>query len=254
VTCHDGFTVNDLVSYERKHNEANREGNRDGTDDNRSWNCGVEGPTDDPAVEKLRNRQVKNLLTVTLLSVGMPMLLMGDEMRRTQLGNNNAYCQDNETSWLDWSRLARHADVHRFVSLLNARRLLRDMEHERRRDTLHELIQGAIKAWHGVKLDQPDWRDISHTLALTAEMRRERLLVHLILNAYREPLDFELPPVDSETGWRRWIDTSLDSPDDIVPWQTAPPVPQRAYRTAAHSVVVLFATTGSEQPRSGGQR
>ena len=105
VTCHDGFTLNDLVSYDRKHNEANGEDNRDGANDNRSWNCGVEGPTDDPAVEALRNRQVKNFLTVTLLSLGMPMILMGDEVRRSQSGNNNAYCQDNETSWLDWTLL-----------------------------------------------------------------------------------------------------------------------------------------------------
>ena len=103
VTCHDGFTLNDLVSYDRKHNEANGEDNRDGANDNRSWNCGVEGPTDDPAIEQLRNRQVKNFLTVTLLSLGMPMILMGDEVRRTQRGNNNAYCQDNEISWFDWT-------------------------------------------------------------------------------------------------------------------------------------------------------
>ena len=112
VTCHDGFTLNDLVSYNQKHNEANGEENRDGANDNRSWNCGVEGPTDDPAVEKLRNRQVKNFLTATLLSLGMPMILMGDEVRRTQRGNNNAYCQDNETSWFDWTLQAKHADVH----------------------------------------------------------------------------------------------------------------------------------------------
>jgi glycogen operon protein len=128
VTCHDGFTLNDLVSYNQKHNdnqkhnEANGEGNRDGANDNRSWNCGVEGASDDPAVEKLRNRQVKNFLTITMLSAGVPMILMGDEARRTQFGNNNAYCQDNETSWFDWDLLAKHADVHRFVTLLNARR------------------------------------------------------------------------------------------------------------------------------------
>jgi glycogen operon protein len=122
VTCHDGFTLNDLVSYNQKHNETNGEGNRDGANDNRSWNCGVEGASDDPAVEKLRNRQVKNFLTITMLSAGVPMILMGDEARRTQFGNNNAYCQDNETSWFDWDLLAKHADVHRFVTLLNARR------------------------------------------------------------------------------------------------------------------------------------
>ena len=103
VTCHDGFTLNDLVSYNEKHNEANGEANRDGANDNRSWNCGVEGPSDDPAIEKLRNRQVKNFLTATMLSLGVPMIVMGDEMRRTQGGNNNAYCQDNETSWFDWT-------------------------------------------------------------------------------------------------------------------------------------------------------
>ena len=157
VTCHDGFTLNDLVSYDQKHNEENGEGNRDGADDNRSWNCGVEGPSDDPAVEALRNRQVKNFLTLTMLSLGMPMILMGDEMRRTQSGNNNAYCQDNEISWLDWTLLSKHADVHRFVRLLIARRLLRGIEHERRRISLNQFLRDAKHAWHGVKLNQPDW-------------------------------------------------------------------------------------------------
>jgi glycogen operon protein len=246
VTCHDGFALNDLVSYERKHNEANGEGNRDGADDNRSWNCGVEGPTEDPAVERIRNRQVKNLLTVTLLSIGMPMILMGDEVRRTQAGNNNAYSQDNETSWFDWTLLAKHADVHRFVTLLNARRLLRDVAHERRRLSLNQLIRQAQKAWHGVKLHQPDWSPWSHSVAFSTELRQEGLLVHFILNAYREPLDFELPPAGDggSQPWRRWIDTALDSPHDIVPWETAPPVPGPTYRAGAHSVVVLFASTG----------
>ena len=149
-----------------------------------------------PAVEKLRNRQVKNLLTVTLLSLGMPMILMGDEVRRTQHGNNNAYCQDNETSWFDWTLVAKHADVHRFVTLLNARRLLRDVEHERQRVSLNQLLRAANKAWHGVTLNQPDWRACSHSIAFTASIREEQLLFHLILNAYWEPLDFELPPLD----------------------------------------------------------
>jgi glycogen operon protein len=246
VTCHDGFTLNDLVSYEGKHNETNGEDNRDGANDNRSWNCGVEGPTDDPAVEQLRNRQVKNFLTVTLLSLGVPMLLMGDEVRRSQSGNNNAYCQDNETSWFDWGLLARHADLHRFVTLLNARRILRDVEHERHRVSLTEMIRQARKAWHGVKLDQPDWSDHSHSLAFAAELRQEGLSVYLILNAYWEPLPFELPPVgDGGAGaWRRWIDTSLASPHDIVPWRTAPSLSGHIYRAAARSVVVLFGEVG----------
>jgi glycogen operon protein len=243
VTCHDGFTLNDLVSYDQKHNEANNDDNRDGSNDNFSWNCGVEGPTDDPAVEKLRNRQVKNFLTVTMLSVGMPMILMGDEVRRTQLGNNNAYCHDNEHNWFDWTLLTTHADVHRFVTLLIARRLLRDVEHERQRLTLNQLLRQAKRSWHGVKLDQPDWGDCSHSIAFGAEMRKENMIFHLILNAYWGPLDFELPPVDNgrENPWHRWIDTALDAPYDIVEWQKAPSIPGYTYRAEARSVVVLYA-------------
>lgn len=241
VTCHDGFTLNDLVSYNQKHNEANLEDNRDGSDDNRSWNCGVEGPSDDPEVEKLRNRQVKSLLTVTLLSLGMPMILMGDEVRRTQLGNNNAYCQDNELSWFDWGLLKKHADVHRFVSHLVARRLLLDEDRKDRRATLNQMLQSANIAWHGVKLNEPDWNDFSHSLAVSAEMRSERLLLHLMMNAYWKPLDFELPPAlhPRKNPWRRWIDTGLDSPDDIVDWTNTPAVKGMKYRAQPHSVVVL---------------
>ena len=242
VTCHDGFTLNDLVSYNRKHNEENGEGNRDGADDNRSWNCGVEGPSSDPEVETLRNQQVKNFLTITMLSLGVPMILAGDEVRRTQRGNNNAYSQDNDISWLDWSLLSRHADVHRFVRLLIARRLMRDVKYERQRASLVKFIRESKHAWHGVKLNQPDWSDDSHTLAFGAELHDERLHFHLILNSYWEPLDFELPPMDN-TGraWRRWIDTALDSPDDIVDWQRAQPVSGPAYRVGPRSVVVLVA-------------
>jgi isoamylase len=242
VTCHDGFTLNDLVSYDRKHNEANHEGNRDGSDDNRSWNCGVEGPTEDPGIEKLRTRQVKNFLTVTLLSVGMPMLLMGDEVRRTQSGNNNAYCQDNEISWFDWTLVSRHADVHRFVSMLNARRVLRDVEHERQRLALNEIIRQADITWHGVKLYQPDWHPSSHSLAFTAKLTMHRVAFHTILNAYWEPLEFELPSVADGiyAPWRRWIDTFLDSPDDIVDWDAAPVVSGHRYRAEPRSMAVLF--------------
>ena len=243
VTCHDGFSLNDLVSYNGKHNEANGEDNRDGANDNKSWNCGVEGSTDDPTVERLRNRQVKNFLTVTLLSLGMPMILMGDEARRTQGGNNNAYCLDDETNWFDWTLLQKYADVRRFVTLLNARRLLRDVEREHQRMSLPHLIRQANKAWHGVKLNQPDWSPNSHSIAFTVEDRKEKLLNHFILNAYWEPIEFELPPVQNggDDIWYRWIDTALDSPQDIVPWETAPAVSGYTYRTEARSVVVLFA-------------
>jgi isoamylase len=240
VTCHDGFTLNDLVSYDVKHNEANGEDNRDGANDNRSWNCGVEGPAGDPAVEKLRNRQIKNFLAVTMLSLGIPMIAMGDEARRTQSGNNNAYCHDDVTGWFDWALVEMHADVHRFVSLLTARRVLREVEHERRRVSLNQLIRDASKSWHGVKLGQPDWGDQSHSLAIEAELREEGLRLYVILNAYWEALEFELPTA-SESAWRRWVDTALDSPHDIVPWQTASPVSGRTYPAAARSVVVLLA-------------
>ena len=247
VTCHDGFTLNDLVSYERKHNEANGEQNRDGTDDNRSWNCGVEGPSKDPAIEKLRNRQVKNFLSITLLSLGMPMLLMGDEVRRSQNGNNNAYGQDNEIGWLNWNLVNEHADLLRFTSLLISRRLLRDVSAERERESLSHLIGRATKGWHGVKLNQPDWSDHSHSLALSAEIRQERLLVYLILNAYWESLSFELPLLENRANkkWHRWIDTYLDSPEDIIEWKAAPSVGTHAYTAGPRSVVVLYTQDGN---------
>ncbi|NYF50734.1 glycogen debranching protein GlgX [Tunturiibacter gelidoferens] len=242
VTCHDGFTLNDLVSYERKYNEANGEANRDGGDDNRSWNCGVEGPSADPAIEKLRNKQVKNFLTVTLLALGVPMVLMGDEVRRTQRGNNNAYSQDNEISWFDWGLVDKHAEVHRFLKLLIARRLLRDVEPEADRKSLERFLFDANKTWHGVKVGQPDWSPSSHSLAFSAEIPKEKLMFYIAFNSYWEALEFELPFMNlwTENPWRRWIDTSLDSPADIVDWNAAEPVPSLEYSVAPHSVVVLF--------------
>src|SRR4029450_1676501 len=192
VTCHDGYTLNDLVSYDRKHNDANGEDNRDGTDDNRSWNSGVEGATENPAVEKLRARQVKNFFTVTLLSAGMPMMLMGDEVRRTKHGNNNAYCQDNETSWFDWTLVAERGDLHRFVSLLNNLRVSRNAEHEWHRGPLSGLIRQTHVTWHGVKLYAPDWSDASHSIAFTSRFPSRHMAFHAVLNAYWEPLGFEL--------------------------------------------------------------
>ena len=247
VTCHDCFTLNDLVSYDQKHNQANLEDNRDGSNDNRSWNCGVEGPTEDSAVERLRNQQVKNFFTITMLSLGMPMILMGDEMRRTQGGNNNAYCYDNANNWMDWGLLEKHADVHRFVKLLIARRLLRDAEAEQQRKSLDQLLREARKAWHGVRVEQPDWSDWSHSLALGAELRKQRLLFHLMTNAYWKALDFELPPTDDRGGdpWHCWINTALKSPLDIVEWQKAPAISDDKYRVEARSVVMLFRNLGT---------
>jgi glycogen operon protein len=242
VTCHDGFTLNDLVSYNQKHNEANGEENRDGANCNLSWNCGVEGPTDDPDVERLRNRQMKNFFAIALLSVGAPMLLMGDEARRTQRGNNNAYCQDNEISWFDWSLLQRHPGVHRFVKRLISFRLRRDAADEEGL-SLNELLRRGQAQWHGVKLNQPDWGDHSHSLACTVKSIKGRFRLHLLFNPYWEALEFELPPLGESgaSGWHRWIDTSLDSPDDICELGGAPAVTGATYRVQARSVAVLFA-------------
>ncbi|HYW39564.1 MAG TPA: glycogen debranching protein GlgX [Terriglobales bacterium] len=245
VACHDGFTLNDVVTYSHKYNEENGEDNRDGRDDNRSWNCGVEGPTDDPEIERLRNRQVKNFFTATMLSVGVPMFVMGDEVRRTQRGNNNAYCQDSDTSWFDWSLLSEHADVLRFVKLLIELRVMRDVEHERRRVSLSQVPREVKHAWHGVKLNQPDWSPGSHSLAVSVDLKNEGLLMHVILNSYWEALDFELPVVRNGTeNWRRWIDTALDPPHEICEWNTAVPVQGGTYRAGARSVVVLIAGEG----------
>jgi glycogen operon protein len=241
VTCHDGFTLNDLVSYNAKHNEANGEQNRDGMSDNRSWNCGIEGPSEDPAIESLRNRQVKNFLASTIFALGIPMIGMGDEVRRSQRGNNNAYCQDNDVSWLDWSLLETHRDVHRFATLLNARRLLRSVEPERQRVTLAEMIQRAVKTWHGVRLGQPDWSHDSRSLAFEAVFGQEEFHGYLILNAYWDSLDFALPAVIGAKGpWRRWIDTALDSPQDIVSWAAAEPIAGGSYHAGPRSVVLLY--------------
>lgn len=252
VACHDGFTLNDLVSYNQKHNEANGEQNRDGSDDNRSWNCGVEGPTDDPEVERLRNRQIKNFFAATLMSLGLPMLLMGDEMRRTQHGNNNAYCYDNESNWLDWSLHAKHADVHRFVKLLIARRMLRGLAPEQARMTLSQLIGAGIKGWHGVKLNEPDWGEKSHSVALSAELPHQGMSVYLIFNSYSKALEFELPgPAGAtEVPWRRWIDTSLESPLDIVPWNQASPVSGYRYIAGPRSVVLLWQSISRDDNNS----
>jgi glycogen operon protein len=241
VTCHDGFTLNDLVSYNDKHNEANGENNRDGHNENFSWNHGHEGPTDDPKIEALRNRQVKNLLAITLLSLGTPMLLMGDEVRRTQLGNNNAYCQDNEISWFDWSLVEKHADILRFVQRLIHVRLNLDVLRGDSSASLTEFLHQAKIQWHGVTLNRPDWKDGSHSLAMTMQCLRETCAFHFMLNMYWEALTFELPlPAGGPSArWRRVLDTYLPSPDDICEQESAPPVNAAKYKVGPRSVVVL---------------
>jgi glycogen operon protein len=252
ITCHDGFTLNDLVSYDSKHNEANGEDNRDGSNDNLSWNCGTEGETDDPGIEALRNRQIKNFLAILLLSAGTPMILMGDEVRRSQRGNNNAYCQDNEIGWFDWRLLDRHADIRRFVRALTAFRQRRDLVADDERSSLNQILHRGLVQWHGVKLHEPDWSDHSHSLALTVHTLHERFRLHLMLNAYWEPLTFELPPADGGTdGWRRCIDTALPFPDDCSQWSDAPAVAGSTYVVQPRSVALValrIATTSATRP------
>ncbi len=246
ITCHDGFTLNDLVSYNQKHNEANLAHNSDGIDTNYSWNCGVEGPTQDSAVETLRLRQIKNFITILFLAQGTPMILMGDEVRRTQYGNNNAYCQDNETGWFDWRNVEQHAEVWRFVQkVIGFVQGLRILSEER---FLVENSggEGPSFTWHGVRLHAPDWAPYSHSLAVELYHPDNGEHLHVMLNAYWEPLTFALPALRCDTHWRRIIDTALPSPDDFCEPDVAPVNEAMTYRLAPRSVVVLLAQSSAQ--------
>ncbi len=248
ITCHDGFTLNDLVSYNEKHNYANGENNRDGHDHNLSWNHGVEGPTDDPRIEQLRQQQIKNFLAVNLLAYGTPMLLMGDEVRRTQRGNNNAYCQDNEISWFDWDLVEKNAGLHRFVKLLNTIRLRRDVSVEDPGLTLNEFLQTKQVEWHGTKLGRPDWSYHSHTIACTVWTYQKSFVLHLMFNAFHEDLSFELPVIEElgEQKWRRLIDTALEAPKDINRFADAEEIDASEYLVKGRSMMVLIKRTNPE--------
>ncbi len=256
VTAHDGFTLRDLVSYERKHNEPNLEGNQDGDDHNVSWNCGVEGETDDPAVQRLRDRQRRNLMATLLLSQGVPMLLAGDEMGRTQNGNNNAYCQDNEVSWVDWGDLQRDADFFEFVTtLIGVRRrhpafvrstFFRPHEGDHRE---REII------WlrpDGHELTEADWRNpeaqaigvlingnaIEERSARNEPLRDDVFL--LLCNASPKPVAFVVPQAWGEGSWRRLVDTAMTG-------ATAAPgsdYPRGSYCAREWSLVLLCRSAG----------
>jgi isoamylase len=236
VTCHDGYTLNDLVTYNDKHNEANGDENRDGTNDNFSWNCGAEGPTEDPAVERLRERQVRNYLTALFVAQGRPMLLMGDEVRRTQGGNNNAYCQDKEISWFDWDAVPHQEYLRRFVHKLIAFHQTAIIFRDRQ---FWGQPGSAGIAWHGVNLNQPDWGDDSHAIALELSHPDSNRHLHIMFNAYWEPLDFELPRLEAGDEWLLAVDTALPGPDDF-PDQPQPlrGDPSR-YRMQPRSTVIL---------------
>jgi isoamylase len=226
ITSHDGFTLNDLVSYERKHNEDNGEGNSDGSTPDQAANYGVEGPTSDPRVEAVRTRQVKNMLATLLLSLGTPMLLGGDEMRRTQRGNNNPWCQNNEVSWYDWTLLDRHADIHRFCRELIAFRLRHPAflrpEFYGGKDSSHNRMPDI--AWLTDSAQPADWAPERRSLAILidgnkaeTDADRDDNDILIMVNATEAAVRFTLPPIPpGKEGWHQAIDTALAPPHDIA--------------------------------------
>ncbi len=241
ITAHDGFTLNDLVSYNRKHNEANGEQSRDGHHDNRSWNCGVEGPTTDKNVERLRRQQVRNLLTLLFFAQGTPMLLMGDEVRRTQRGNNNAYGQNNEVGWFDWRDVERHGDLLRFTrELIRLHGQLPPL-HVTRFLNLGYHARDPWIIFHGTDIFATEWEDEARWLSWTLGHPAAGEMLHVVANAFWEPLEFELPAVLRAQQWRRLIDTSLLSPHDILSSEEAPEVAAGSLVVPAHSITVLRA-------------
>lgn len=250
ITCHDGFTLWDLVSFERKHNEANGEGNRDGSNANWSCNYGVEGPTDDPAVNSLRIRQAKNFMATLFLSQGVPMLMAGDEFLRTQSGNNNAWCQDNETSWVDWSLAERHSEFLRFV-----RELIRFRKRHpalRRRTFLKGVDRGANQAvadasWHGEQPNRPNFQHESHAVGLLLNGRltdRENDCdIYMYFNAAATASEIRLPKAPNGGPWHSVINTALPSPTDVIE-ETAAPILKKDAVVAieAKSVFVAVAS------------
>ncbi len=236
ITCHDGFTMNDLVSYNGKHNEANQEDNRDGSNDNYSCNYGFEGPTEDVAIEQLRIRQIKNLFTILLLSQGTPMFVMGDEVRRSQQGNNNAYCHDDELSWFDWKNVDSNQELFQFVQQLIQFNLSHEIfQMERFWD---DSIPGKPSSifWHGIKLNEPDRGENSHSIAYTLVEDNGGSQYHFMINAWWEPLNFEIP---RGQPWYRIIDTFKTFPEDFQPLAKKP-VRHNNYLVNSRSVVVLM--------------
>jgi glycogen operon protein len=254
VTCHDGFTLNDLVSYNEKHNERNGEGNRDGANDNHSWNCGWEGPvefsnlTDEQKeeVNDLRRRQIKNFLTLLFISQGTPMLLYGDEMRRTALGNNNTVFQDNELNWINWEYAETHSEILRFTKLIIAFRKRHQFVRRWRYLTDDQAETPLLRniAWHGVKPGQPDFSGTSRFIAWVLEAfetaERGDVPVYVASNAFWEPLTIELPAANGRR-WYRVVDTSLPVGEDIVPEEEAFFLPDYTYLIRPRTTIVLVA-------------
>ena len=203
ITCHDGFTLNDLVSYNTKHNWANGEQNRDGHNQGHSWNCGEEGPTNNAEIEKLREKQIRNFIAILMLSHGTPMLLMGDEVRRSQQGNNNAYCQNNPISWFDWEQIDKNYELFDFTN-----HLIRYIKKHRTFSFPHYFVMEESDKipyadFHGVQLDHPDWGFESRSLAYEINSKMYQEHFYIILNMYHESLEFELP----KGVWQMVFDT-----------------------------------------------
>lgn len=241
IACHDGFTMRDLVSYNWKHNDANGEGNRDGIDENLSWNCGIEGETGDSGVLGLRERQVKNCFTILMLSQGVPMFLMGDEIGRTQRGNNNAYCQDNDISWLDWEQCSRNSGLLRFVrGLISMRREHSSLRRGRFFDGSVNERGLADISWHGSRLMSPGWNDPeSRVLSFTLAGFDGENDLHVMMNMYWDTVGFEVPSVKGR-AWKRLVDTSCASPDDITPESDAVICTTSDYLVSGRTIVVLI--------------
>jgi glycogen operon protein len=240
ITCHDGFTLNDLVTYEKKRNEANGEGNRDGVDNNISANYGVEGETNDSAIRLVRRRQAMNFMAILMLSQGVPMLLFGDEVLRTQRGNNNSYCQNNETSWLDWGLIERNQEMLTFTQGMIAFRK-RHPALRRERFLSGEPAPGQTLpdvTWHGTAINAPRWDDPeSRVLAFTlAGCSGVEPPLHVILNMSAETQEFALPVLPGQ-GWRLAVDTSAETP--IFDLNGQPEVHDNRYWARTRSVVVL---------------
>jgi glycogen operon protein len=239
VTCHDGFTMNDLVSYNEKHNEANMEGNRDGSNFNLSWNCGVEGPADRLIIENLRIRQIKNFYSLIFFSQGTPMILMGDEVRRTQHGNNNPYCQDNELSWFDWELVEKNNEILSFVKQLIKYTQSLEVFKLEKILTTKAMVSGPNIIWHGTKPNQPDWNYYSRSLAYSISYPECAEYLYVMLNAYWEGFTFSLPPPRPGLKWHRVIDTSQKHPFDILDEKDTWPLSNNIYKVTGRSVVVF---------------
>jgi glycogen operon protein len=238
VTCHDGFTLYDLVSYDKKHNNANGEHNRDGRDDNLSWNTGVEGPTDDEEILRLRAQRARNFMALLLLSQGVPMLTAGDEVLRTQRGNNNAYCQDNDVSWLDWSFPPAARTMLRFTRELIALRKRHPSLRRARFLNGHSGDRPAEIRWYGETLAAPDWQNANaRVLCFTlAGVAPQEPALHVMINMAPTLRNLPLPD-PAARNWRRVVDTTFDAPDDVV--ASGLPLRGTHYVLGPHGVAVF---------------